>query len=128
MYNNRVPYYLLTSEERAALEAHKDNLEFYSITHRNWEVWTSARPFYDSGVYRIASEPLVIPWAALSKDWKWAAVDQNENLWVYKDCPTIDRSRWISRTGGSFSISKLVEFTRGAKPWYETLVERPTNV
>ena len=58
IYNNRMPTYLLTEEELAALKAHEGSYEYYSFGSGKlgWRRTYSA-VFHDTIVYRAVKEP-----------------------------------------------------------------------
>lgn len=125
MYNNKAIYALLTAEEQAELLANKDNLEHYCWVKKQWTPRERVDiDFYDSVVYRIAAQPLIVPWSAIDDQWNWAAANFDGKVWLYSDRPALEKLSWVASKGASYAANGVIVFTRGARPWDDSLVGR----
>jgi hypothetical protein len=100
MSNNRVPYGLLTDEEKAALHEHKKaggKFLYASIT-QSWR-GTNKPEWMLNTVYRTVPLPKtqdVIAWDRLP-DWvEWVARDRSGDVAVYEDMPIVEDAYWTS--------------------------------
>jgi hypothetical protein len=88
MTNNRVPYGLLTDEEKAALHEHEKAGGAFEVTFHGkfWEETTQLHHFNDC-IYRTVPLPKtqdVIAWDKLP-DWvEWVARDMDGSVWCYE--------------------------------------------
>ena len=102
MTNNRVPYGLLTDEEKAALHEHKKAggvIELCTSDALGWGACVIAAWFNDT-IYRTVPLPAktqdVIAWDRLP-DWvEWVARDEKESVWCYGAEPVISETVWTS--------------------------------
>lgn len=129
MSNNRVPWGLLTAEEKQALREHTGGFEY----------WTGACWF--AGVFEIDSEnihrtvpaPLVMPvypWDDLHPDFMWCAVNADGIAWAYRGVPTQNPPVWTSYGYPYSGYRRLDAFARyvpGTVPWDQTLQQRPVK-
>jgi hypothetical protein len=90
MTNNRVPYGLLTEEEKAALHEHeKAGGEFLytTVSDTYWRIACEKSRWYPICVYRTLPLPKtqdVIAWEKLP-DWvEWVARDMDGSVWCYE--------------------------------------------
>ena len=89
MTNNRVPYGLLTDEEKAALREHKKAGGKFESWSDLSSAWFDFMPmhFYDGLIYRTVPLPKtqdVIAWEKLP-DWvEWVARDMDGSVWCYE--------------------------------------------
>jgi hypothetical protein len=102
MTNNRVPYGLLTDEEKAALHEHKKAGGVVSIhLDQQWVVASKAREPW--AVYRTVPLPAktqdVIAWEKLP-DWvEWVARDGDGMVLGYVSDPSLQLSGWYGPGG-----------------------------
>jgi hypothetical protein len=87
MSNNRVPYGLLTDEEKAALHEHEKAGGAFVFCGDEVGMWHPAIPVWtDEVVYRTVPLPKtqdVIAWEKLP-DWvEWVARDMDGSVWCY---------------------------------------------
>jgi len=124
MTNNRVPYGLLTAEEKAALHEHeKAGGEFLLCTNR-YE-WI---PMYDPDwvnrcVYRTVPLPKtqdVIAWDRLP-DWvEWVARNNSGEVWAY------DAERFYTYNGRRIRIDDFPGIVQiGTVDWKDSKQRRP---
>jgi hypothetical protein len=104
MTNNRVPYGLLTDEEKAALHEHKKaggKFEYCTSDAFGWGACVIAAWFNDT-IYRTVTLPKtqdVIAWDRLP-DWvQWVARDEGGVVWGYDEEPECNGG---SRRGGGW--------------------------
>jgi hypothetical protein len=101
MTNNRVPYGLLTDEEKAALHEHeKAGGEFERYAPADLGGWCYTLPEWcDESIYRTVPLPKtqdVIAWEKLP-DWvEWVARDENGWVWCYRLEPEVCTGVWSS--------------------------------
>ena len=100
MTNNRVPYGLLTDEEKAALYEHEEAGGEFEYYHSVASVWTVTRPSWlEDCIYRTVPLPKtqdVIAWEKLP-DWvEWVARDRSGDVSVYEDMPIVEDAYWTS--------------------------------
>lgn len=132
MTQNRVPYGLLTDEEKAALHEHEKAggwLEFYMAVDMGWHL--ADHVFEDNLIYRTVPLPKtqdVIAWERLP-DWvEWVARDENGMVWAYDEEPSRMTIGWGNQ-GGSFrridDYPGIVEI--GTVGWRESKQRRPRD-
>jgi len=138
IYTNRIPFGLLTEDERAALKAHPGP---WIVTRYNrpsdWEPATDSI-WVDGVIYRAvkpAPEPLwVAPevWAVLDKKWQWAARDRSGSIFAHGGYPMEETSGWANvfseyfRLSGSNFAPHLIR--PGTVAWGQSLIQRPEGV
>lgn len=96
MTQNRVPYGLLTDEEKAALHEHEKAGGEFSYWCGEWaQVKTS---WYYNMVYRTVPLPEktqdVIAWEKLPDRIEWVARWENGMVWGYVSDPSLQLSGW----------------------------------
>ena len=100
MTNNRVPYGLLTDEEKAALHEHeKAGGEFKRYAPVDLGGWCYSIPEWcDESTYRTVPLPKtqdVIAWERLP-DWaQWVARDEGGDVWAYDEEPDHRAIGWV---------------------------------
>lgn len=130
MSQNRVPYGLLTDEEKAALHEHeKAGGEFlYASIIQSW-YGTNKPEWALNTIYRTVPLPLTqdeIAWDRLP-DWvEWVARDEDEIVQCYEKDPTIFAGVWSS----SFDYRRIDDFPgiiikRGTCDWKDSKQRRP---
>lgn len=129
MTNNRVPYGLLTKEEKAALHEHER--AGGKLKHLyDPDVWvdTNSIHFYDALIYRPVPLPLtqdVIAWEKLP-DWvEWVARQQDNRVYAAAIDMEMYAGLWISQSG----VTRIDEFPGivqiGTVDWTESKQRRP---
>lgn len=80
----------------------------------------------DCYVYRTRPRQLVIPWEVIRPEYKWAAMDFDKTIAIFKQKPYMDADDWAGGScavvGGIFNIN-----TTGID-WRDSLTERPEGV
>jgi len=103
MTNNRVPYGLLTDEEKAALHEHeKAGGEFKRYAPADLGGWCYSIPEWcDESIYRTVPLPKtqdVIAWDRLP-DWvEWVARNEDGTVWCFQFDPEDRSGVWLSRS------------------------------
>ena len=75
---------------------------------------------------------LAIPWEHIKPEYRWAAMDEDEQIFLYEDMPTQQDDdgrlyqRWISR--GDAESAKVLNIDTSGISWRDSLVERPAEV
>ena len=98
MTNNRVPYGLLTDEEKTALHEHEKAGGEFEYYHSVASVWTVTRPSWlEDCIYRTVPLPKtqdVIAWDRLP-DWvEWVARDSDGGVFGYDFEPKSRDDKW----------------------------------
>jgi hypothetical protein len=122
MTNNRVPYGLLTAEEKAALHEHEK--AGGAFEHHCDGVWfKSASSWLYSVVYRTVPLPKtqdVIAWERLP-DWvEWVARNNSGEVWAY------DAERFYTYNGRRIRIDDFPGIVQiGTVDWKDSKQRRP---
>jgi hypothetical protein len=107
MTNNRVPYGLLSDEEKAALHEHKGEFEHWCAG--DWINSGGAVAFYSNVIYRTVPLPKtqdVIAWDRLPAWVEWVARDADGDVWAYDEEPECDGDEYRGN-GWMFESSSL---------------------
>ena len=126
MTNNRIPYGLLTDEEKAALHEHKGEFEHWCAG--DWINSGGAVAFYSNVIYRTAHPPKtqdVIAWDRLP-DWaQWVARTAAGKVYAYHMEPVSRSKDWMS----CWNPLRIDEFpgivSLGTADWRESKQRRP---
>jgi hypothetical protein len=130
MTNNRVPYGLLTDEEKAALHEHEKAggvIEYYSAA----SVWTVTRPSWlEDHIYRTVPLPKtqdVIAWDRLP-DWvEWVARDESGKVHCSDVEATTCGGHWMYRL--PTDVRRIDDFPGivqiGTVDWKDSKQRRP---
>ena len=117
----------MTAEERGGIV---EDFETGKVEVWNWATggWqnTSECLLSFSCVYRIKSRKLQIPWEHIKPEYKWAAMDESENIYFYSKPPVTSENYWIST--GELSCKSALSIDTAGVDWQNSLVERPENV
>lgn len=117
----------MTPEERAAIVESwiAGNLEYYSLMSGDWRE-KEDDGLYGVTAYRTRPRQLVIPWKVIRPEYKWAAMDFDKTIAIFKQKPYMDADDWAGGScavvGGIFNIN-----TTGID-WRESLTARPEGV
>jgi hypothetical protein len=133
MTNNRVPYGLLTDEEKAALHEHYKHAGAFKVS-LGQEAWVGVlNPTWNrERVYRTAPLPKtqdVIAWDRLP-DWvQWVARDMDGEIYARQAEPDLDCEHW-QVTAGMFGMDcRIDDFPGivqiGTVDWRESKQRRP---
>jgi hypothetical protein len=97
---------------------------------RGSHVWvTTTRPLWDFFIYeyRAASDtPDVYPWDAIHPDFKYAARDNNGDMFLYEQAPRMGGHFWVPVSGMVWRVDNKLIVIRGSADWKDSLVERPS--
>lgn len=75
--------------------------------------------------YRIKpAEGLTIPWGAINDAYNWAAVDQDDKVYLYSSKPKKGFAGFQSRDDYT-RIDHILVYKRGNVAWDESLIQRP---
>jgi hypothetical protein len=123
MSNNRVPYRLLTAEEKAALHEHEKAGGEFEFTYS--EIWMRvSEPTWGShSSYRTLPLPKtqdVIAWDRLP-DWvEWVMRKESGHVWGY------DEDRWSNFSGRNIRIDDWPGIVQiGTVDWRDSRQRRP---
>jgi hypothetical protein len=126
MTKNRVPYGLLTDEEKAALHEHKGEFEHWCAG--DWINSGGAVAFYSNVIYRTVPLPKtqdVIAWERLPAWVEWVARDESGEVWGYDDEPQYRVDGWVFES----AIVRIDDWPGivqiGTADWRESKQRRP---
>jgi len=133
MTNNRVPYGLLTDEEKAALHEHEDEGGTLKLCHNGTD-WVSFEnriwvPRQDYVVYRTVPLPAktqdVIAWDRLPEWVEWVARDSDGGVFGYDFEPKSRDEKWpmMSKYRRIDDFPGIVQI--GTCGWRESKQRRP---
>ena len=77
------------------------------------------------GIYRTRPRQLVIPWEHIKEEYKWAAMDSDEEVAVYQNKPDIAGGEWI---GANYEYISALTIPTTDIDWRESLTARPEGV
>jgi hypothetical protein len=132
MTNNRVPYGLLTDEEKAALHEHeKAGGEFERYAPADLGGWCYTLPEWcDESIYRTLPLPEktqdVIAWEKLP-DWvEWVAREDDEHVWAFEYEPHLERGGWVHHEGYAIPFHDFPGIVQiGTCGWKDSKQRRP---
>jgi hypothetical protein len=132
MTNNRVPYGLLTDEEKAALHEHKKAggvIELCTSDALGWGACVIAAWFNDT-IYRTVPLPAktqdVIAWDRLPERIQWVAREEDEEVWAYEYEPHVELGWWSFDEGDAIRIDDFPGIVQiGTCDWKESKQRRP---
>lgn len=97
------------------------------VKHFTWEEACShAAKFRSEPDVHEGKQPLTIEWEVFDKEYKWAAMDENGEIYAHEYLPEVDivKGEWVS--GGPLYF---IDTHNGCtEHWKETLTKRPNNV
>jgi hypothetical protein len=129
MTNNRVPYGLLTDEEKAALHEHKGEFEHWCAG--DWINSGGAVAFYSNVIYRTVPLPKtqdVIAWERLPVWVEWVARDADGETRAWQAEPGLEYyEHWQSTAGIYRRIDDFpgIVVQIGTVDWRESKQRRP---
>ncbi|MCX8729630.1 hypothetical protein J3U66_04480 [Gilliamella sp. B2969] len=94
----------------------------------DWSISTRDVICIDS-IYRIKSHELPITkemWAMIGEEWKWAAMDEEGDVWFYKEKPYNTGECWHTDSWG-YTLNILAIDTDRID-WRKSLTKRPEGV
>jgi hypothetical protein len=132
MTNNRVPYDLLTDEEKAALHNHYEaggNILVFVALEREWHQ-KSAQNVWPNLVYRTVPLPEktqdVIAWDRLPERIQWVAREEDEEVWAYEYEPHVELGWWSFDEGDAIRIDDFPGIVQiGTVDWEDSKQRRP---
>jgi hypothetical protein len=138
MTNNRVPYGLLTDEERGALHDHeKAGGEFELNYCLHWSP-ISKPTWYSQTIYRTVPLPAqrseqsslktqdVIAWDRLPERIQWVIRFEDEEVWAYEYEPHVELGWWSFDEGDAIRIDDFPGIVQiGTVDWKDSKQRRP---
>jgi hypothetical protein len=126
---NKIQFKDLTDEEKLLIinEKMKGNVE-YSLGNG----WDQALDFELSFkyIYRTKPKPikkLNIPWQFIKPEFKWAAMDNDGEVYLHIDKPSFGSQDWVTNSGYCRIDHKLNIDTTGVD-WKTSLTQRPEGL
>jgi hypothetical protein len=130
MTNNRVPYGLLTDEEKAALHEHEKAGGKFEYTYG--EKWNEveAPSWSFASVYRTVPLPKtqdVIAWEKLPEWVEWVARDEDGEMFAHQSEPISDTVCWSAHYGRRRRIDDFpgIVVQIGTCDWKDSKQRRP---
>lgn len=122
--HEKKPFREMTPEERSAIVEDKLRGDAELFLQGSWrEADRDGIAFIIA--YRTKPRQLIIPWEVIKNEYKWAAMDGDGEVYVFKKKPAIDHRDWYHDEYGN--IYALNIDTTGID-WRESLVQRPDGV
>lgn len=133
MTNNRVPYFLLTDEEKAALHEHeKAGGEFLVTTIGSEWFPRTSKGFTHDAIYRTVPLPKtqdVIAWEKLPEWVEWVARDKDGWVWCYRLEPLVCTGVWSSPSEHHRRIDDFPGIVQiGTCGWKDSKQRRPRGL
>jgi hypothetical protein len=127
MTNNRVPYGLLTDEEKAALHDHQEDGKFERYSPAGCRWWRCIPEWSDESIYRTVPLPKtqdVIAWEKLPEWVEWVARNQSGAIYGSVVEPQLDSFHvWSDRDRRIDDFPGIVQI--GTCDWTESKQRRP---
>ena len=132
MTQNRVPYGLLTDEEKAALKEHSENYGAFVLYAEDNKAWHPTSPVWvNYYIYRTVPLPktqYVIAWEELP-DWvEWVARDKDGTAWGFECDPLPATAGWwmMQENGDARRIDDPPGIMQiGTADWRDSKQRRP---
>jgi len=131
MTNNRVPYGLLTDEEKAALHEHEKAGGVFKVSYEAHLVWTIIpKPTWKSfNIYRTVPLPKtqdVIAWDRLPEWAEWVSRDQDGEIYAWQDEPIGNSFFWHTNSSEYRRIDGFPGIVQiGTCDWRDSKQRRP---
>jgi hypothetical protein len=131
--NNRVPYGLLTDEEKAALHEHEregGGFLYTTVSDTYWRIACEKSRWYPNYAYRTVPLPEktqdVIAWDRLP-DWaEWVARDMDGEICARQAKPELEYEHWQGTAGMYRRIDDFPGIVQiGTVDWKESKQRRP---
>lgn len=122
--HEKKPFREMTPEERSAIvESHIVGMTDIVAN----DVWMHAdkNSLLPSYAYRTRPRQLIIPWAVIKPEYKWAAMDEDGTVCFYVAKPQACADGWYS---GGYEAQVILNIDITGIDWCESLVQRPDGV
>jgi len=119
----------MTAEERSGVvEARiRGVVDIFNPEYGTWGT-AFAPSIRIDGIYRTRQRKLEIPWGHIKPEFKWAAMDENGDVWAYSTEPFAVGDRKGNWCGDDFhKISSILNIDTSGIDWRESLTQRPEN-
>lgn len=119
-----------TLNKIAVMQAYVDGKTIqFRVTGHNWcDVRGDKAPLWDWAMYNYRIKPVEKPcidWAAIPENYKYIAVDANNEAFAYTVEPHVSINTWLALHGKADRIDHIhASFKRGNCEWKETLIKR----
>jgi hypothetical protein len=132
MTNNRVPYGLLTDEEKAALHEHEregGGFLYTTVSDTYWRIACEKSRWYPNYAYRTVPLPKtqdVIAWDRLPEWAEWVARNNSGGVWAYQKEPCMLSIMWDNVSGDFRRIDDFPGIVQiGTCDWKDSKQRRP---
>jgi hypothetical protein len=117
------PFGLLDDETQDALREYDGTIEVF--TGSTWR--SSIGNFDGPATYR--AKPAKLPeWpVGLHPEWRWIAMDEDGQVYAYKEKPSRSFCLWDS-AGPSRRIDDLIPISFDGIPWRDAIIQRPKGI
>lgn len=92
--------------------------------------YVKTSPFVNGNIYRIKPEEKNKPsidWDHVSEEYKFLAIDEDGEVWLFAEKPSICMSSFVSLGGEISKADALASLDRGNCSWEDSLIERPID-
>lgn len=126
------PYNALTREEKhILLDAVIDKVA--EVWQYDWEVFTpkTCPVFHNNIIYRTKPKEykkLNVPWRVIDETWKYAAMDDDGELFLFEEKPTWKNNLWIDylEDGECIQLYNILKLDTTGIVAEHSLTQRPT--
>lgn len=126
---NKRKFIDLTDEEKLLIinEKIKGNVELIRAGNDMWSV-AGISDITFNVIYRTKpTKKLDIPWQFIKPEFKWAAIDENGDIFLHIDKPVLGNSYWLNYAPCK-RINDTVNIDTTGVDWKTSLTQRPEGV
>lgn len=121
----------MTPEERGAIVEAWISSDGCEVLRKGiiWERSDSVDFMLDAdGVYRTRPRQLVIPWEHIKPEYKWAAMDESGEIYIFDCRPSPDADQWVPSGDKAIMVNGVLNINTTGIDWRESLTARPEGV
>lgn len=123
---------LLSEEQQSVLLAALADGSAEIFTAGGWTATHGNGPAADAFTYRIKPAPALtkpsIDWSHVAPEYRWLAVDDDAEAWLFDAEPEIEGGAWYSDGTDDAIAAAFTSYVPGTCDWRDSLVERPEGV
>lgn len=117
--HEKKPFREMTAEERSAIVDGWVNGELEVLCIQVWRKYVG--DLCKSSVYRTRQRQLIIPWEVIKPEYKWAAMNENDEVRFYVEKPIYRSNHYWNGACVTSPLNIDTDFI----DWRESLVKRP---
>jgi len=126
---NIIPDYIKEKDCSRQYVVGADGVVIFINTEKWNEVWFQEDPAIGWRVVEEEKEQeLIVDWSKVPEQYKWAAMDENEIVFVYSREPFQMGNLWASRSEAGFIDPNYALSKPSPDKWRESLIQRPEGV